>query len=72
MAQREERAVPVSVPSSDIVLDALFVAGERGSLDGESGAVIAPPHPLYGGSMESPVVTEIAFAFAAAGRARSP
>jgi alpha/beta superfamily hydrolase len=26
------------------------------------GAVIAPPHPLYGGSMESPVVTEIAHA----------
>jgi alpha/beta superfamily hydrolase len=26
------------------------------------GAVIAPPHPMMGGSMDSPVVTELAFA----------
>jgi alpha/beta superfamily hydrolase len=31
------------------------------------GAVIAPPHPLYGGSMDSPVVTEIAHACEYAG-----
>ena len=69
MAQREERAGPIPIPESDIVLDALFVAGEQGSPAGESGAVIAPPHPLYGGSMESPVVTELAFAVGGAGRA---
>jgi alpha/beta superfamily hydrolase len=41
------------------VLDGLYRPGlgiETG------GAVVAPPHPLYGGSMESPVVNEIAFA----------
>ena len=31
--------------------------------------VIAPPHPLYGGSMDSPVVSEIAFALEEAGLA---
>ncbi len=69
MAQREERAVPVPVPPGEIVLDALYVAGDGDSGAGQAGAVVAPPHPLYGGSMENPVVTEIAFAFGAAGRA---
>ena len=69
MAQREERAVPIPVPPGELVLDALFVAGDGQSAAGHSGAVIAPPHPLYGGSMENPVVSEIAFAFGAAGRA---
>lgn len=37
--------------------------------DARGGAVIAPPHPLYGGSMDSPVVTEIAYACERAGLA---
>lgn len=48
------------------MLDALYRAGfgpETG------GAVIAPPHPLYGGSMDSPVVTEVARACETAGLA---
>ncbi len=69
MAKREERAVPVPVPPGDIVLDALYVAGEPDSPEAGRGAVIAPPHPLYGGSMESPVLTQVAFAFGDAGRA---
>jgi alpha/beta superfamily hydrolase len=32
-----------------------------------AGGIIAAPHPLMGGSMESPVVTELAFALDAAG-----
>ncbi len=32
-----------------------------------AGGVVAAPHPLMGGSMESPVVTELAFALDAAG-----
>ncbi len=33
------------------------------------GAVLAPPHPLYGGSLESPVLTELAYACTKAGLA---
>jgi len=40
-------------------LDGLFVPSPAADA---GGAVIAPPHPLMGGSMESPVVTEIAHA----------
>lgn len=76
MAQREERAVPIPVPPGEIVLDGLYVAGEsaggasdRSGPGAGGGAVIAPPHPLYGGSMENPVVTELGFAFANAGQA---
>jgi hypothetical protein len=45
-------------------LEGSFLAGAAG--DGR-GALIAPPHPLYGGSMESPVVAELAFACHRAG-----
>jgi alpha/beta superfamily hydrolase len=51
---------------------AVVIAGEpvlAGILLGAGGgeapraaAVIAPPHPLYGGSMENPVVSELAYA----------
>jgi hypothetical protein len=41
-------------------LEGIFLAGAAG--DDDRGAVIAPPHPLYGGSMESPVLAELAFA----------
>ncbi len=40
-------------------LEGTFLAGASGD---DRGALIAPPHPMYGGSMESPVVSEIAFA----------
>jgi alpha/beta superfamily hydrolase len=39
-----------------MVLEGLYVPG---SAD-EGGALIAPPHPLYGGSVLNPVVTELA------------
>ena len=38
------------------VLEGLYVAGS----DAAAGALIAPPHPLYGGSILNPVVTELA------------
>lgn len=65
----EERPVVISGPvahSDRVCLDGLYRAGASLS----AGAVlIAPPHPLYGGSMESPVVTELGFAAARAGLA---
>jgi hypothetical protein len=70
MARREERGVVIPMlgerGASGDALEGLFIAAaER---DG-GGAVIAPPHPLYGGSMESPVVTELAWACTQAGLA---
>ncbi len=47
-------------------LEGVFVAGASGR---DSGALIAPPHPLYGGSMDSPVVGEIAWGCRRAGLA---
>ena len=65
-------ALPPGVPGDeasgeDLVLEGLHVPSPEASDGG--GAVIAPPHPLYGGSMESPVVTEIAHACERAGLA---
>ena len=57
-----ERAATIAVPEGP-VLEGLQLP-VQGSL---GGAVIAPPHPLYGGSMESPVVSEIALACEHAG-----
>lgn len=47
------------------VLEGLFVPSQ----EDRGAAVIAPPHPLYGGSMEHPVLTEVADACHRAGLA---
>lgn len=63
----EERPVVIAGPNDGtgaLALDGLFRAG---SSVRAGGMLIAPPHPLYGGSMESPVVTELGFAAARAG-----
>lgn len=39
-----------------MALEGLYMRGS----DAEPGALIAPPHPLYGGSILNPVVTELA------------
>ena len=70
MAKREERAVAIprlgAEGESGEALEGLFVAGESAE---SAGAVIAPPHPLYGGSMDSPVVSELAWSCTKAGLA---
>lgn len=48
-------------PSID--LEAVFQAGTRG------GALVAPPHPMYGGRLDNPVVVGLARGLRAAGRA---
>ncbi|MGH7287377.1 MAG: alpha/beta hydrolase [Myxococcota bacterium] len=40
-------------------LEGIFLAGASSEA---GGALLAPPHPLYGGSLESPLLTELAFA----------
>jgi alpha/beta superfamily hydrolase len=64
--RREERAAVIPFPDGERALDGLFVAGADPS---SGGAVIAPPHPLHGGSMESPVVGELAHACGVSGLA---
>jgi alpha/beta superfamily hydrolase len=45
-------------------LEAIYLAPAPGVT---RGAILAPPHPLYGGSLDSPVLTELAFACTKAG-----
>ena len=60
MAWRE-RPVAIVVPGEGIVLEGLWQSGDARA------AVIAPPHPEFGGSLENPAVAEIAHGFYKAG-----
>lgn len=68
MAKREEKGTTIpwlgEAGERGEALEGLFIAGETPA---GGGAVIAPPHPLYGGSMDSPVVSELAWACTKAG-----
>jgi alpha/beta superfamily hydrolase len=56
----QERMVTVARRDApEETLEAIYLAAAPGA---SGGAVLAPPHPLYGGSLESPVLTELAFA----------
>lgn len=66
MARQEDRSVAIALPDSGGALEGIFCAGAG---EDPGGAVIAPPHPLYGGSMDSPVLTELAWACKQAGQA---
>jgi alpha/beta superfamily hydrolase len=57
-----ERSIVIACEEG-LALEGIFSGGDLG------GAVIAPPHPLYGGSLESPVVGEVAHACTLAGKA---
>ena len=63
MPRAFERSVILPLPEEEVgapdhVLEGLYVPSPE---PGES-ALIAPPHPQMGGSMESPVLTDIAWA----------
>lgn len=67
MARREERPIVIVGEGADApALEGVFVAGEPGDA---RGALIAAPHPLYGGHLESPVVGEVAHACGRVGAA---
>ncbi len=65
---QEERQVAIALRdegvSSDLALEGIFIAG-RG--DEPAGVVLAPPHPEFGGSLESPVLAEVAWGCKRAG-----
>jgi hypothetical protein len=64
MTSQEDKMIAIAVPGAEWALEGIF-SGGSGPEPG--GAVIAPPHPLYGGSMDSPVVAEITWACKRAG-----
>ena len=57
----KEQMVPIVVPGAGLTLEGVWQKGEG------RGAVIAPPHPEYGGSLEHPVISELAYALYKAG-----
>ena len=61
-----EQGVVIALGDGTVALEGIYLAGDGPDA---GGAVIAAPHPLYGGSMESPVVNEIAYACGRAGLA---
>lgn len=65
-SRREQRGVVIPMGGGLSVLEGLFVAGAGAS---SGGAVVAPPHPEFGGSMDSPVVNELAWSCQRAGLA---
>lgn len=52
-----ERPAIITTPWEDLVLEGLYHRGEK-----DPPVVIAPPHPMLGGSMDAPVCNEVAFA----------
>jgi alpha/beta superfamily hydrolase len=62
MTERASIAV-AATSGAGLALEAVFDAGNRAA------AVIAPPHPLYGGRLDNPVVVALAGGLRAAGAA---
>lgn len=52
----KEQSVTIPVESEGLVLEGVWQVGD------ERAAVVAPPHPEFGGSLDNPVVNEIAYA----------
>ena len=66
MAIALDKMIAIAVPGAPWALEGIFT-GASGADPG--GAIVAAPHPLYGGSMDSPVVAELAWACQSAGYA---
>jgi len=66
-ARNDQKMVTIALDDAgELALEGLFAGGAGADC---GGAVIAPPHPLFGGSLDSPVLSELAMAFRQAGRA---
>lgn len=61
-----EKSVAIAGAEALSALEGIFLASDAAE-SGSLGAVIAPPHPLYGGSMDAPVCNELAYACRKAG-----
>ena len=61
-----ERPATIALPRKAGLAEGASLEGlwlpARGEGEPRGGAIVAPPHPLMGGSMDSPVTTEIAMA----------
>jgi alpha/beta superfamily hydrolase len=64
----EERSVPIPAPfAADAALSGVWLRAATGENAAGGGAIVAAPHPLYGGSMDHPVCSELAYRCAHAG-----
>ena len=59
--------VPTGTSDPELSLEARFVAAAAAAPGGSAGAVVAPPHPLYGGTMGNSVVAATAEGLGRAG-----
>ena len=66
MTSQQDQMIAIAMPGEEWALEGIFLGGTGSD---PYGAVVAAPHPLYGGSMDSPVVAELCFACRRAGYA---
>jgi alpha/beta superfamily hydrolase len=66
VTSQEDKMIAIAMPGEEWALEGIFI---RGAGPEPGGAVIAAPHPLYGGSMDSPVVAELTWALKVSGYA---
>jgi uncharacterized protein len=80
MTSQQDQMIAIAMSAEEWALEGVFLGAmgsdparwsslASGSLRETCGAVVAAPHPLYGGSMDSPVVAELCFALRRAGYA---
>lgn len=69
IALPESAGLPAGASLDGLWLPARNAPGDAEASEPRGGAVVAPPHPLMGGRLDSPVVTELALAASDSGHA---